>query len=68
MVAAELHAAGLGTLLMDLLTERGERHDVVTAEHRFDIPLLGRRLVVASGTRTPTPSRSRPPGRRSPHT
>ncbi len=47
MVAGELRTAGLGTLLMDLLTEREERHDVVTAEHRFDIPLLGRRLVGA---------------------
>lgn len=47
MVAGELRTAGLGTLLIDLLTEREERHDVRTAEHRFDIPLLGRRLVAA---------------------
>ncbi|MBC9727612.1 dienelactone hydrolase family protein [Streptomyces sp. TRM68367] len=46
-VAAELRTAGLGTLLMDLLTEREERQDALTAEHRFDIPLLGRRLVAA---------------------
>ncbi|WBO66507.1 dienelactone hydrolase family protein [Streptomyces camelliae] len=44
-VAGELRTGGLGTLLMDLLSEREERHDAVTAEHRFDIPLLGRRLV-----------------------
>lgn len=46
-VAAELHGAGLGTLLLDLLTEQEERKDAVTAEHRFDIPLLTRRLVAA---------------------
>ncbi|MEV0637507.1 dienelactone hydrolase family protein [Streptomyces sp. NPDC050619] len=45
MVAAELRTAGLGTVLMDLLTEREDRTDAVTAEHRFDIPLLGGRLV-----------------------
>ncbi|MFC9930912.1 dienelactone hydrolase family protein [Streptomyces sp. NPDC127190] len=47
MVAAELRTAGFGTLLMDLLSEREERHDAVTAEHRFDIPFLARRLVGA---------------------
>ncbi|MFD8427774.1 dienelactone hydrolase family protein [Streptomyces coelicoflavus] len=47
MVAAELRSAGLGTLLIDLLSEEEERHDTLTAEHRFDIPLLGRRLVAA---------------------
>ncbi|MEV6115260.1 alpha/beta family hydrolase [Streptomyces sp. NPDC052109] len=47
MVAAELRTAGFGTLLMDLLSEREERHDALTSEHRFDIPLLGRRLVAA---------------------
>ncbi|MER7482594.1 alpha/beta family hydrolase [Streptomyces sp. NPDC126510] len=46
-VAAGLRTAGLGTLLIDLLTEEEERRDVVTAELRFDIPLLGRRLVAA---------------------
>ncbi|KUM99626.1 hydrolase [Streptomyces yokosukanensis] len=46
-VAATLREAGLGTLLIDLLTEEEERRDVVTAEHRFDIALLGRRLVAA---------------------
>ncbi|CAL9595429.1 Putative phosphoribosyl transferase [Streptomyces sp. enrichment culture] len=46
-VAGALRAAGLGTLLMDLLTAQEEARDVRTAEHRFDIPLLGRRLVAA---------------------
>ncbi|MEU6683231.1 alpha/beta family hydrolase [Streptomyces sp. NPDC046832] len=46
-VAAGLRAARLGTLLIDLLTEEEERQDAVTAELRFDIPLLGRRLVAA---------------------
>ncbi|MFJ4283897.1 dienelactone hydrolase family protein [Streptomyces massasporeus] len=46
-VAAGLRTAGLGTLLIDLLTEEEERQDAVTAELRFDIPLLGRRLVAA---------------------
>ncbi|MEU0192156.1 alpha/beta family hydrolase [Streptomyces afghaniensis] len=46
-VAAGLRTAGLGTLLIDLLTEEEERLDLRTAELRFDIPLLGRRLVAA---------------------
>src|SRR5689334_12410583 len=46
-VAGELQRGTLGTLLMDLLTPAEERTDVVTAEYRFDIPLLGRRLVAA---------------------
>jgi putative phosphoribosyl transferase len=47
VVAAELRKAGLGTLLLDLLTEREERADALTAEHRFDITLLAGRLVDA---------------------
>ncbi|MEU3488330.1 dienelactone hydrolase family protein [Streptomyces massasporeus] len=46
-VAAGLRTAGLGTLLIDLLTQEEEHQDAVTAELRFDIPLLGRRLVAA---------------------
>ncbi|MEV5427733.1 alpha/beta family hydrolase [Streptomyces sp. NPDC052701] len=46
-VAAGLGAAGLATLLIDLLTEEEERQDLVTAGLRFDIPLLGRRLAAA---------------------
>ncbi|MFF2409370.1 dienelactone hydrolase family protein [Streptomyces sp. NPDC058092] len=46
-VAASLREAGLGTLLLDLLTEQEERLDAVSGEYRFDIGLLGRRLVTA---------------------
>ncbi|WP_217143220.1 dienelactone hydrolase family protein [Streptomyces sp. AC627_RSS907] len=46
-VAAGLHRAGFGTLLLDLLTEDEEREDVATARHRFDIALLARRLTDA---------------------
>jgi len=37
--------AQLGTLLLDLLTEPEERTDAVTAEFRFDIPLLADRTI-----------------------
>ena len=47
-VARALHDAGLGTLLFDLLTAEEERVDVYTREHRFDIALLGARLVHAT--------------------
>ncbi|MGW0818791.1 dienelactone hydrolase family protein [Streptomyces viridiviolaceus] len=56
-VAHELQRAGFGTLLMDLLTEQEDRVDAVTAEHRFDIALLARRLADAidwSGQRPDT--------------
>ncbi|HEU4978053.1 MAG TPA: dienelactone hydrolase family protein [Solirubrobacteraceae bacterium] len=46
-VAAGLVDAGLGTLLLDLLTEDEERLDLRTRELRFDIPLLARRMVAA---------------------
>ncbi|GAA4896794.1 dienelactone hydrolase family protein [Streptomyces coeruleoprunus] len=46
-VAGALQQAGLGTLLLDLLTEREERRDMMTAEHRFDIDLLTSRVVSA---------------------
>lgn len=46
-VAEVLHQGRFGTLLLDLLTEDEERADVVTAEFRFDIPLLGNRVVGA---------------------
>ncbi|WP_369208213.1 dienelactone hydrolase family protein [Streptomyces sp. PU-14G] len=46
-VAAALREEGLATLLLDLLTGDEEYTDAATAEHRFDIPLLGRRLVAA---------------------
>lgn len=44
MVAFVLREAGIATLLIDLLTEEEEREDLVTRRHRFDIPLLARRL------------------------
>lgn len=46
-VARELQQAGLGTLLMDLLTREEEAVDLRTAHLRFDIPLLAERLVAA---------------------
>jgi putative phosphoribosyl transferase len=46
-VAGHLAGAGLATLLLDLLTPPEEERDAATAEHRFDIPLLARRLVAA---------------------
>jgi dienelactone hydrolase len=44
-VAEQLNTAGLGTLLMDLLTQDEERVDDVTRELRFDIGLLARRVA-----------------------
>jgi putative phosphoribosyl transferase len=46
-VAEALQHAGCATLLMDLLTSYEEQVDALTAEHRFDIPLLGRRMIAA---------------------
>ena len=46
-VAGVLQHERYATLLLDLLTEHEERTDVVTAEFRFDIPLLGRRVSAA---------------------
>ncbi|MFO7899173.1 MAG: dienelactone hydrolase family protein [Planctomycetota bacterium] len=47
-VAGQLQKKGLGTLLFDLLTAEEDRIDRVTRELRFDIGLLGRRLVGAT--------------------
>jgi putative phosphoribosyl transferase len=47
-VAAELRRAGLGTLLMDLLTAEEEEADARTGHLRFDIDLLARRLLAAT--------------------
>ena len=47
MVADALQRARLATLILDLLTENEERVDMITAEFRFDIPLLARRVVSA---------------------
>jgi putative phosphoribosyl transferase len=46
-VADHLQRAGLGTLLMDLLTPDEEEFDLHSRELRFDIGLLARRLVGA---------------------
>jgi dienelactone hydrolase len=46
-VAAALNQAGMGTLLMDLLTQAEEELDRRTGELRFDIDLLARRLTAA---------------------
>jgi dienelactone hydrolase len=46
-VAAALNAAGLATLLLDLLTADEDLRDRLTAAVRFDIALLTRRLEIA---------------------
>jgi dienelactone hydrolase len=46
-VARVLFDAGLATLLLDLLTEDEEAEDRVTRQLRFDVELLGRRVVEA---------------------
>jgi len=43
-VAERINEEGVGTFLMDLLTEDEERIDEVTRELRFDIALLARRV------------------------
>jgi putative phosphoribosyl transferase len=47
-VADALNTAGLATLLLDLLTPQEEALDRRTAELRFDISLLARRLIGAT--------------------
>lgn len=47
-VAKVIEHAGFGTLLLDLLTRDEEAQDERTREHRFDIPLLGRRVIGAA--------------------
>jgi putative phosphoribosyl transferase len=46
-VAEHLQRAGLGTLLLDLLTVEEEQFDLRSRELRFDIGLLARRLIGA---------------------
>jgi putative phosphoribosyl transferase len=55
-VSAFLNRGRLATLLLDLLTPAEERIDVRTAEYRFDIPRLGRRVVAATDWATEHPS------------
>jgi putative phosphoribosyl transferase len=47
-VARTLNDAGLATLLFDLLTREEEAVDAITAQYRFDISLLAKRLVHAT--------------------
>jgi putative phosphoribosyl transferase len=61
-VADTLNEAGLGTLLVDLLTPAEEAVDRVTAQHRFDIALLARRLVAAVDWLRHTATRELPVG------
>lgn len=56
-VARVLNEGGIATLLLDLLTPQEERVDDRTAELRFDIALLARRVAGATewaGTQTKT--------------
>jgi pimeloyl-ACP methyl ester carboxylesterase len=47
-VAEFLNRGEVATLLLDLLTAAEESVDVRTAEYRFDIPFLGRRVIAAT--------------------
>ena len=47
-VAKEFNKAKIGTLLFDLLTQEEEETDMVTAEYRFNISLLAKRLIGAT--------------------
>ena len=47
-VASQLQERGLATLLFDLLTAEEDEEDRVTRRQRFDIELLGERLVGAT--------------------
>ncbi len=54
-VASSLNAAGLGTLLIDILSAGEEQLDRVTRELRFDIGLLAGRLLAATDWLTDQP-------------
>ena len=60
-VAEALQAAGLATLLMDLLTPQEEAVDLRTAHLRFDIGLLANRLVHAASWLNTQPDTQRLP-------
>lgn len=47
-VAGHLEDNGFATLLLDLLTPGEEAVDLETGEHRFDVHMLGRRVVIAT--------------------
>jgi dienelactone hydrolase len=48
LVAQALQQRGIATLLFDLLTVQEEQVDLQTRQHRFDIPLLTRRMQDAT--------------------
>ena len=48
LVAAALHQAGVGTLLLDLLTSQEEQADMHTGEHRFNMALLTDRILAST--------------------
>ncbi|MFN8063698.1 MAG: alpha/beta family hydrolase [Vicinamibacterales bacterium] len=58
-VARTLEQRGLATLLIDLLTQAEEALDDVTAQYRFDIPMLAERLVSVVGWLQREPATSR---------
>jgi dienelactone hydrolase len=60
-VAGQLQSAGLGTVLVDLLTAEEEREDERTAALRFDIELLADRLAGIVGWLSDDPSTYRLP-------
>jgi putative phosphoribosyl transferase len=47
-VASKLYEAGLGTVLLDLLSKPEEAEDRTNGRYRFDIPFLSERLVAAT--------------------
>lgn len=47
-VAEKLNQCGLGTLLLDLLTQAEQELDEQTLQFRFDIPLLAKRSTLAA--------------------
>jgi pimeloyl-ACP methyl ester carboxylesterase len=47
-LAREINSGGIGTLLIDLLTEEEEAIDMYSAEFRFNIDLLAERLIYAT--------------------
>ena len=62
LVAQSLEDGGFATLLMDLLTRDEEQIDARTGEYRFDIPLLGHRVVAALDWAAGEPAMSRSAG------
>src|SRR5262245_6516658 len=54
-VAEVLQHGGVGTLLLDLLTEHEDLIDATTAEFRFNIPVLAERLIGAVDWATANP-------------